>query len=112
MCLANPVVAAGKIPKKKTRPNPICQFCSTEFPTVDEMREHEDVCAPPDVTRYMCPSYAECGQDCFYYSIDEDRARRHARTSNRREDDPMRCPIRDVAVKPLSENILEIATLH
>ena len=112
-CISNPIAAAGKIPKKKTRLSAICQFCGAEFPQFNELHEHEDLCAPVHITRYMCPSFQECGQDCFYFSIDEDRATRHARASNRRtmdepDDERMRCPVRNNEFKPLSEDVMEL----
>jgi hypothetical protein len=97
-CLANPVAAAGKIPKRtKTTASRECRFCAITFEDADE---HEDVCAPPDVTRYMCPFTAD-GKDCLYFSIDEHRAQRHP------ESGPT-CPMHDPSLKPFPEDVLEI----
>jgi hypothetical protein len=105
-CLANPVVVAGRIPKKmKTTANRNCRFCAVECEDADE---HEDVCAPSHVTRYMCPFTAD-GKDCLYFSIDEHRAERHAH--NRRqpdEDDGFKCPMHDPSLKPFPQDVEEI----
>ena len=99
-CLANPVVVAGRIPKKtKTTASRSCRFCAVEFEDADE---HEDVCAPSHVTRYMCPFTAD-GKDCLYFSIDEHRAQRHPRQEN-----GLTCPMQDQSLKPFPEDVHEI----
>jgi hypothetical protein len=106
-CIANPVAVAGTIPKKTKTANRDCRFCST---AVDNTDEHEDICAPSHISRYMCPC-TEDGVDCLYFSIDAHRAQHHARRSNRRkvdENDPFKCPLRDPLLKPMPEDIDEI----
>ena len=91
MCVSNPVAQAGKIPKRRT--DGVCQFCGTDQ---TELHEHEDVCAPVHVTRYMCPS----SLGCHYFSIDQTRAQRHARTPS--------CPVLNPDLKRMPDDVAEV----
>lgn len=98
---------AGKIPKKKTRmtDSTACQFCAEEFhDRTDDLHEHEDTCAPTHISRYVCPSREGCEVDCCYFSITKVRALRHARSSQ--------CPMLDIALKPMPEEVMEIIMLR
>jgi hypothetical protein len=86
----------------------VCKYCGGEF---QDVREHEDCCAPDHVIRYMCPSY-EGAPDCCYFATDRGRAEHHARPSNRRQledpDDGTRCPVLNRLAKPMSESVDEV----
>jgi len=94
-CEANPL--AGTAVPRLTRT--ACRFCAASI-AGDALLEHEDLCAPADHVRYMCPAGG-----CNYFAIDRRRADSHGRGAGGGVVPP--CPMVEVAAKPMSEEIAQ-----